>query len=426
VQTQNAITETLSQNSIAQLAEIQNLKARQVAEDARTNAARYGAEGINALASVGAANFSRNMTAYNAAQDAERMAMMKEEFAQRMALKKEGDAEVQDTLDNINAYEKAFGRPLTTKFMLKKYYGTQGELGNYMRDADMGGFKLRQNGGSLAGVLGATPADSYFNAKTQNLSLPDAFKPSGEILQQSYSAFENARSEALKNPMGVDPATGLSKKDFEKPEQAKAAFNKIVAGVSTTYQTRIQPGKGNPYEALPISSVLQSPTLGAQSLARSKFGQSVLSTLQTGGFEQPTPEMMFQSSLAAVNNGTITLDEARNGITAFYTEAVGLNNATGGFLALNVPGMTTYNVKADDIVGGPTAKLSTGVISGAAQSLSTAINPFAAGGYFSSTKLVPQMSFDLTKSTDVTTALTMMQSKKMRDQILSKQGALTQ
>lgn len=426
VQTQNAITETLSQNSIAQLAELQRVQAQNAAAEARTNAAKYGAASIEALQQVGAANFSRNMQAYNAVQENERMNMARQEHKLRLKALNDADAELQDTLDNINAYEKQFGRPLTTKMMLKKYYGSQGELGNYLRDADLGGFKLRQSGGSLAGVLGATPADSFFTAQTQNLNLPDSFAPSGEVLKQAYSTFETARSAAASNPMGVDSATGLSKKDFEKPETAKAAFNKIVGSIAAGYQTRIQSGKGNPYEAPPISSVLQSPTLGAQALARSKFGQTVLANLQATNIQKPSPEILMQTALASVNKGDITLSEARDGITNFYTEAVGLNNAVGGFAALNVPVMTTYNVRADDIVGTKTAKLATGPISMAAQSISTALNPFAAGGYFSSTKLVPQINFDLTKPQDVTTALTILQSTKMREQILSNQGALSQ
>lgn len=426
VNTQNAITETLTQTSIGQVAELQRLKAAEDAARAKTEAAKYGAASIEALQQVGAANFSRNMQAYNAVQENERMAMARQEHALRIKALNDADAELNDTLANINAYETQFGRPQTTRLMLKKYFGSQGELGNYLRDADLGGFKIRQGGGSLSGVLGATPADSFFTAQQQNLNLPDSFKPSGEILKQSYSMFETARSEAAKNPMGVDQATGLGKKDFEKPEQAKAAFNRIVSSVAAGYQMRIQPGKGNPYEALPISSVLQSPTRGAQALAASNFGKSVLANLQIADIQQPTPELLMKTALSSVQKGEITFNEARDGIASFYTEAVGLNNAAGGFAALNVPAMSTYNVRADDIVGQKTAKLATGPISMAAQSMSTALNPFAEGGYFSSTKLVPQINFDLTQPKDVTTALTILESSRMKDAILSNQGALSQ
>lgn len=424
VQTQNAITETLSETSIKNAAELQRISAQNMAAESRTNAAKYGAASVEALAQAGSAAFSRNMQAFNAVQENERMNMARAEHAQRIKATQDADAEIQDTLDNINAYEKQYGRPLTSKLMLKKYFGSQGELGNYLRVADLGGFKLRQ--GSNIGVLGTTPADAYFTAKAFNLTLPDSYKPSGEILSQAFNTLETARQAAQANPMGVDQATGLSKKDFEKPETTKAAFNKIVSGLAAGYQARIESGKGNPYEALPISSVLQSPAPDAQALAASKFAKTVLSNLQVANMEQPSPQMLMQTALSSVNNGDITLNEARDGITAYYQASVGLNNAVGGFAALNVPGMNSYNVKADDIVGGPTSKIATGPISMAAQTVSATFNPFAAGGLFSSTVLVPQIKFDLTKPQDVTTALTILNSSKMRDRILNNVGAETQ
>lgn len=424
VQTQNAISETLSQTSIAQIAEISRVKAAQQAAQAKTDAAKYGAASVEALAQAGSAAFNRNMAAYNAVQENERMNMARQEHSLRLKALNDADAEIEDTLANINAYEKQFGRPQTTKMMLKKYFGSQGELGNYLRDADLGGFKIRQ--GASSGVLGQTPADVYGNVVSQNLDLPPAYKPSMSVISEAYNMLQTARSNAAKNPMGVDEQTKLSKKDFEKPETTKSAFNSLVGGIAASYQARIQPGKGNPYEAPPISSVLQSPAPDAQALARSNFGKVVLSNLQTAGMEQPTPALLFSTALTSVNKGDISLAEARDGITAFYTAANGINNATGGFAALNVPTMQSYNVRANDITGTDVAKLSTGVVSGAAQSLNTAINPFAAGGYFSSTKLVPQIMFDLTKPTDVTTALTMMNSAKMREAILKQTGALSQ
>lgn len=420
-QTQNAISETLTQTSIAQIAEATSRKAAAQAADAKTKAAVYGASGVEALAQAGSAAFSRNMAAYNAVQENERMDMAREEHKARIKALNDADAELQDTLDNINAYEKQFGRPLTTKPMLKKYYGSQGELGNYMRDADLGGFKLRQSG-DIAGVLGTTPADSFAAVNTQGLNLPDAFKPSIDIIKTSYSMLQTAKANAAKDPKGVDKATGLSKKTFEKPEDTKAAFNGLVNKVAKDYQMRIESGKGNPYEVLPISSVLQSPAPDAQALARSNFGKIVLANLQTANIQQPTPELLFQTALSSVDKGEITLDEARDGISKFYTSSVALNNSVGGFAALNVPPMTTYNVTATDVLGQPTAKLATGPVSMAAQSIKTALNPFAQGGVFSDTKLVPQINFDLTKSTDVATALTIAQSSKKRQAILNATG----
>ena len=86
----------------------------------------------------------------------------------------------------------------------------------------------------------------------------------------------------------------------------------------------------------------------------------------------------------------------------------------------------SYNVLAKDITGTDVAKIETGAISGAAQTVKAFINPFAAGGPLSSTKLVPQLQFDLTKQTDVTTALTMMQPNKMRAGILNAFGETNQ
>jgi hypothetical protein len=428
--TQNAISETLTQTSIAQIAEATSRKAAAQAADAKTKAALYGASSIESLQQVGAANFTRNMQAYNAVQEAERMNMAREEHKARLSALNDADAELQDTLDNINAYEKQFNRPLTTKMMLKKYYGSQGELGNYLRDADVGGFKLRQNGGDLRGVLGTTPSESYFTAKSLNLDLPDAFKPSMTILNQAKDEFTNARTAAESNPLGKDEKTGLTKQDFAKPEQAKAAYDKIVNQVAANYQAKIVPGTNNPYEAPPISSVLQSPTSEAQALARSRFGQVVLKNLQVAGMEKPTPELFMQTALSSVDKGEISLSEARDGIVNFYTQANGIGQAVGGFEQLNVPKMPTYKVPVDFLQPNRTSgevpdynfleKISgVALYKEAARTIANPITPEQR----SVQNLKP---IDLTKPQDVTTALTILQSAKKRQAILANTGAGSQ
>jgi hypothetical protein len=123
--------------------------------------------------------------------------------------------------------------------------------------------------------------------------------------------------------------------------------------------------------------------------------------------------MVLAAGISAVEAGEITLSEARNGIAEFYQNAVGISNATKGFLQLGVPVQQGYRTRIEgfgrsffDSLGG--GLVSVGGLNARFEAVSREQEKQAA------------KPLDLTKSTDVTLALTVMQSKKLANKIIER------
>lgn len=417
VATQNAISETLTQTSIKQAAQLKVLDANNQAAQARIEAAKYGASSIEALQTVGAQNFSRQMQVYNAVEENARWQESKRAMLEQRAEKKEINDDVNDMVDRINAYRQTFSLPSVNAAYVKRNWGS-GKVGDMLRDQELAGWRIIDNNGSTEGALGTKPSDAYFQIKSNDITPPPAWKPSISILEKSEAMFRDQMSQ-------LDPQTGKSRSASMKPEEAQAAFDSIVTATAQEFQKRIRPDDGNPYEAPPIESVLQSPTREAQELKESKFGKLVLQTMVQTGVAKPTPELLMATALSSMEKDGLTLSEVRDGVTTYYREAVGLVNATGGFATMNVPAMTTYRIPNDFLQWRNTTATGENISWWEAP---WALQKIAAKTLANKpTKEERDMKriheIDLTNSADVTTALTIMQSRKVADKIISNKGS---
>ncbi len=409
VQTQNAITETLSVASIQANAEATKKLADAKALDAKIQGNAYGANAIQVMREVGSQNFNRQMQVYNqVTEDArwqEGLALRKEQLALTREQRKRGQTEDQyyaDAATQINAYNKTAGLPEVTPNQVRATLNQSGKIGDIMRDRQAQGFQLMESGTS-ARVFGDTPVETVTRLERDNPKLPPSFQPAYSILEDSKTlASQRVQQESL------DPIKGA---DLKKDKAAQARiYNETVVNFAKQAQSNIKSGKGNPYEVVPITTV----TAENQALAQSKFGKIVLDTLVATGQPNPTPDLLIATATASIDKGEISFNEARDGITQFFSDAVGIKNTTGGFLQLGVPLQEGYKTKLEGF--------NRSFFGSLGQSLEIS------GGGLNAKRIAADRQaeiaaakpLDLTRSTDVTLALTVMKSKGLTKQILDK------
>lgn len=406
VQTQNAITETLSQASITQAAEATRLLADAEASKQAIAGKQYGAQAIEALRTNGAQEFNRSVQVYSQITEDQRykegMALRQEQFSALQEQRKRGKMEDQEYIDatgRVNAYRTGAGLPPVNETFVRRTLTQGGELGDDIRRQEAQGMKI--SGGEVK-LFGNTPAETIGVLTKDQVNLPDSYKPAVNVLQQASQLAQDEIAKKILVP---------GNEDLKKNAAAKAEIlNDSVKSVALGYQRNIQNDKGNPYQAPPIEVILGEKN----GLADSKFGKVVLQTLVATGQPSPTPDMLIASGIAAMDKGELSLNDVRDGVTSFYQNAVGINNATGGFLQLGVPAQQGYTTKLQGFQRGfwDTAFSTLGTLEpglGAKQMQKSNAQEVAAA-----------KPLDLTKSTDVTLAITVMTSRKLAESILSR------
>lgn len=407
VQTQNAITETLSAASIQQTADATKKLADAKALESKIQGNAYGANAIQVMREVGAQNFNRQMQVYNqVTEDArwqEGMALRKEQFAMTREARLRGKADDQyyvEAAGQINTYNRSAGLPEVSANQVRATLNQSGKIGELMRDRQAQGFQQMESNG--ARLFGDTPAETLTRIERDNPKLPSSFAPASSILNDSMAlASQRIHQESL------DPIKGA---DLKKDKQAQARiYNETVTAFAKQAQSNIKSGKGNPYEVVPIATVTgENPTL-----AQSKFGKIILDTLVATGQPNPTPDLLIATAASSLEKGEITFNEARDGITNFFEQAVAIKNSTGGFLQLGVPLQEGYKTKLEGFNRGFFSSIGSALeISGGLNSKAEAANRQA--------EIQAAKPLDLTKPTDVTLALTVMRSKGLTKQILDK------
>lgn len=411
VATQNAITETLSATSIKQIAQAEEAEAAAKAASWQINAAKLGAASIETLQQQGAAEFSRNMSMYNAQITAENLAMARQERAARLADKQAMENELEEITANINAHNKAVGMPEVPSSFVKRYWGSSSEVGENMRNADVVGMRIRKTG-NLEGIAGTTPVEAYAKFVAGPYQAPAAWKPSIDVLTEAerrFSAFLDTPSQEPGANFGKTPRSTL------KPEAIQNAYNQQVQAVAAEKQARIEHGTGNPFQVPPIESVLQAPTKDGQALAASNFRKAVLDALVSTGVSDPSPELLMATSLSAVEKGEITFAEAVENGVKFFREGKALKDATSGFTVTNVPVENAYRVPASFVTQTPMAEQRRQVATGLGGGVDLATKLFSPEQRTLRENRVKTLN--LLNTQDYTTALTILMSQRRAQQI---------
>jgi hypothetical protein len=407
--TQNAISETLTAASIQQTADATKKLADAKALDAKIQGNAYGANAIQTMREVGAQNFNRSMQVYNQVTEDQRwqegMALRKEQLAmtrEARARGKQDDQYYVEAAEQINTYNRSAGLPEVTPNQTRATLNQSGKIGDIMRDRQASGFQIQESG-STARMFGDTASETIQKLSRDKPQLPASFAPASTVLKDSLDL---AGQEVAKRI--ADPVNGAAFKT-DKAAQARV-YDDTVKNYAKQAQSNIQSGKGNPYEVVPIATVLQEvPGLG-----ESNFGKAVLTSLTATGQPHPTPDLIVATAASALAKGDISFNEARDGLASFFENAVAIKNATGGFLQLGVPLQEGYKTKLQGFNRGFWDSLGSSlVISGGG------LNAKAEAAQRES-EIAAAKPLDLTKPTDVTLALTVMRSKNLTNQILKK------
>lgn len=405
VVTQNAITETLTAASIKQTADATKALADAEATKQDIQGKQFGAAGIEVMRQMGAQEFNRQLSVYGQITEEQRYqegaAMRREQFAAMQEQRKRGkleDKEYTDATARVNEYRIKVGLPPVNETFVRRTLVQPGELGDDIRRQEQTGMRLM--GGELS-LFGTNAAQSFATIQKDQPKLPDSYAPAASILGEGVKVATASIQQQALNP------NSTIKKD---PAEQTRIINESVKEVGKNYQANIQPNKGNPYEAPSVSVVMGEPN----GLKDSKFGQTVLQTLVSTGQNNPDPDMLLASGLAAVQAGQLSISEVRDGISAFYQNAVAINNSTKGFVQLGVPVQSGYKTSVQafkrgffDAVGS-SLEISSGGLNARAESANR------------QTAIQAAKPLDLTKSTDVTLALTVMKSKKLAETILER------
>lgn len=405
--TQNAISETLTVASIKQTADATKLLADAEASKQEVAAKQYGAAGIEVMRQVGAAEFNRQLQVYSQVTEEQRYqegaALRREQFDALQEQRKRGkleDKEYTDATARVNEYRTKAGLPPVNETFVRRTLTQPGQLGDDIRRQEQSGMRIM--GGELS-VFGATPAETFATIQKDQPKLPDSYEPAKQVMQEGIQA---AAADIQKQ--ALNPNSDIKK----NPAEQARIVNESVRAVGKNYQANIQPNKGNPYEAPAVSVVLGEPN----GLKDSKFGQTVLQTLVSTDQNNPSPDMLLAASLSAVQAGQLSLSEARDGLTAFYQNAVAINNSTKGFVQLGVPVQTGYSTKVSALKKQIFPDLATADFTGVGSALfDTAGNAAKRADISKASK-----ALDLTKSTDVTLALTVMKSQNLAESILKR------
>lgn len=399
VQTQNAISETLTTASIQQAAESTRKLAEAKALEAKIQGNKFGADAIEALRTNGAQQFNRQMQVYSQITEDQRwqegMALRREQFLATQEARARGKKDDQyyvEAAAQVNAYNKAAGLPEMNETQVRAQINQAGKIGEIIRDRQAQGFQIMESGNN-AMMFGQTPAETVTRIERDNPKIPASFAPAKQILDDSIDVARAQITQAT-----ADPIKGEALKK-DKAAQGKI-YDAAVKGMATSLQANIQPGKGNPYEAVPLPTILQEAT----ALRESKFGQVVLKTMNETGQTTPSPDLLMAMASSAISKKELSFNEARDGIAEYYAQSVGIKNATGGFIQLGVPPQIGYKTTVEVLKN-------TG-----ARDLGSFLNPAQ------SPKEMKAIAkpLDLTNPTDVTLALTVMKSKELSQQILNK------
>lgn len=404
--TQDAIKQTLNADSAEQAAQVKFAEVQAQAANAASNAASHATTGIRALMQQGDQEFGRNAQLYGMQVQAEQLAAAREARAEARAKKERTAADLQETLDNVNFYNRMFNRPEVSPSHIEKYLMTSGRVGAELREADVQGMRLRQ--GNSAGVVGMRPSEAIARISEGSLQLPQTWAPMEKVLMDAQDEFAEWRTE-------ISVVTKKRNDAGMKGEQLAAEYDRIAQQKIATYQANIEAGTGNPFEAPTIENVLDAPVPNAQKVAQSKFRKFVLDPLVAAGNQRPDPELLLSTAVSAMERGELTQSEVVDAGVSFYRAATDINAAMSGASALGLQVEPKYSVPASFITRKPVR-----------EGLLPDLNPLSGSGFlsrkvFTTEQLKAQEKgvtrLNLTSTADFTLALTVLQSKKRAEQI---------
>lgn len=342
VQTQNAIAETMTADSIRSEAEAAQLAAEATALQAEQQAKQYTIEGINTLREYGSVEFNRRASMYNTLQAArqheEAMNMRRLELQQRqkaLELEMEGQQSFEYIAELINSTQESLGSdaPPVNAGLVRQHWGQNTAVGRRLEAMADIAF-LSEDRGSQ--VLGRNPYDAYNNLQLFNLPVPgnldpaatEAFEVASAGLAEELAKAERFATDTQSTDLGV------TKANMADPNTRANVFNQLYR-----QHVESQDRGFSSYEVQTQFIAQEDPTF-----TQTPFYQTVVQPFAesgTGVSLARTAELTAEKFAA----GELTSDEAIAGLQRLYRDQKDLFSATSGRTAVGAPLPEDYPVR---------------------------------------------------------------------------------
>jgi len=334
--TQKAISQTVTDATIA-------AGSRQIAADAELKATQkeieglgYGIASINTLRAQGAQSFSNNVRLYNMKrqeeQFAQQMEMRKAEFEQRarqLAKSEADEAAWEDIVQQVNLTNKTLGRPELPAEYIRANYNRQDQQGQDLRDLHYMGFNAAETGEMSYGPTAFEAAQNIarFGART-----PASWQPALEVHTDAQQLLSQEIG-TLKTAGTGEGKWGLNTANIEDTASLKKAYEAITRELTSQ--------RFNASGGLDVGVIEEH----APEVLATPFGVKVLANLRDQGDSKPDTDRVFATAVAQIKKGELELNDAIDGMAAYYKTSASLETVAGGWMQLGLDGKSTVESK---------------------------------------------------------------------------------
>lgn len=202
----------------------------------------------------------------------------------------------------------------------------------------------------MGGTVGQQMKDAYtIGASTDSLGKPIISDNSGDaarILVSSKAPLTPVQAplKSLLTDTYVGVASGSLAKniDLKNPQAVMASADAFIQTRSKNMQAVINPGDAtNIYAPPDIKSIASLPAVANTPLVTKVLAPAITANSLT----KFDPEVISGMALAAVQNGTISFNDAVQGIVTLSSGAIQTNNTTKDYTKFGIAPQTTLNMK---------------------------------------------------------------------------------
>lgn len=247
-------------------------------------------------------------------------------YQEEIKQKQQVDASDQATLDAMNRGFATLGlKPMdkVKAFTLMKAGGEPGELAKQALSIGLMGDAV---GKPIIAPTTGTTARLLAMSNSPLATVNPAVKPVTDLLASEYNTVRNPQNQAQ---FGVNPKD-VSTLDSAVSGQVNAAVIKMAQD--------IKPGdNSNIFQAPPLTALATMPAVKDNPLYA-----KVLAPQVKAGMAETDPNKILSLTVDAIQQGTISLQDATSGMAGLFSSAAAMNTATKDYLRFGIAPQASY------------------------------------------------------------------------------------